>query len=402
MRTGEAVVEGQPTKDSPKVPSEVESELSSSRTKRITARSKVCFGILGVLLLSATIVAAFLAWNDLHEPELHHDVPRSVVNFTFFDVDNNSTEANVAVNREEFENAVKQANESMINFTFVDHQLNFSIDIVATPQNTSFLGCNAKEKCDYGLLLDPPVSFTVGGMQKEISRLHCHDNTCSTASHSRRAAAMLVAEGVFFVLQVAWWAVTEPGGGCFPSGAKVVTPAGPKTMAEVRIGDMLLDSDGSFSPVYLFGHSDPAALTTFVSITTDSGHNLRLSPLHYIEADGSYMHAKDVLPGMSVAVHEERTTGFKKFTAAVKSTGQELLPGLYNPYTTSGTVVVDGVVASAHSEWFLEGLVPPRFAPRLYQVLLAPVRAIFHLHPQWVVRFTEHFDKSPLPLDQHG
>lgn len=30
--------------------------------------------------------------------------------------------------------------------------------------------------------------------------------------------------------------------------------------------------------------------------------------------------------------------------------------GLFNPYTLGGTIVVDGVLASAHSSWVLDGL----------------------------------------------
>ena len=34
--------------------------------------------------------------------------------------------------------------------------------------------------------------------------------------------------------------------------------------------------------------------------------------------------------------------------------------GAFNPLTMNGTIVVDGVVASAHSDWFLDGLVSRR------------------------------------------
>jgi hypothetical protein len=55
--------------------------------------------------------------------------------------------------------------------------------------------------------------------------------------------------------------------------------------------------------------------------------------------------------------------------------------GLYNPYTMGGTIVVDGVVASSHSEWFLDnalealGLV--RWLPVVYQAVLLPVRVLY-------------------------
>lgn len=34
--------------------------------------------------------------------------------------------------------------------------------------------------------------------------------------------------------------------------------------------------------------------------------------------------------------------------------GATFAQGLYNPFTLSGTILVDGVLASVHSEWFLD------------------------------------------------
>lgn len=46
--------------------------------------------------------------------------------------------------------------------------------------------------------------------------------------------------------------------------------------------------------------------------------------------------------------------------------------GLFNPFTLSGTIVVNGVVASVHSEWLLDDLVTSpeysRYLPIFYQV----------------------------------
>ena len=63
--------------------------------------------------------------------------------------------------------------------------------------------------------------------------------------------------------------------------------------------------------------------------------------------------------------------------------------GLYNPYTLGGRIVVDGVLASAHSDWFLEPLLPRathRFLPAVYQAVLAPVRGIYGLLPKSLAR----------------
>lgn len=44
--------------------------------------------------------------------------------------------------------------------------------------------------------------------------------------------------------------------------------------------------------------------------------------------------------------------------------------GVFNPYTLSGTIVVDDVVASAHSDWLLDDICPEKYVgslPAIYQ-----------------------------------
>lgn len=85
--------------------------------------------------------------------------------------------------------------------------------------------------------------------------------------------------------------------------------------------------------------------------------------------------AGDVAPGMFVWL------AAKGQVEADRVVGVALAParGLFNPYTLGGTIVVDGVLASAHSSSFLDGL----FAglgldiPTAYQVISDWPRPIY-------------------------
>ena len=67
------------------------------------------------------------------------------------------------------------------------------------------------------------------------------------------------------------------------------------------------------------------------------------------------MYAKDVAVGDLLPYFDGVT--FK--ASPVKSTKETLKSGLFNPYTHSGSIVVDGVAASCHSSWILDGVACP-------------------------------------------
>jgi hypothetical protein len=82
-------------------------------------------------------------------------------------------------------------------------------------------------------------------------------------------------------------------GKCFPSWARVITPAGPKLMAQLAVGEKVLAVDAVtgkavFHDVYLVPHRDADATTTYLNIQASpvgargSSKVLTLSPRHYV------------------------------------------------------------------------------------------------------------------------
>ena len=147
-------------------------------------------------------------------------------------------------------------------------------------------------------------------------------------------------------------------------------------MRDLQLGDAVLDATGGFSPVYFFSHADAAVTAPFVRLElAASGDVLTLSPDHYVPVDGVPIYAKDVRVGDAVA----RWDGAAFETDVVASKADIVAEGLYNPYTLSGTIVVDGVLASCHSSWILDGVLPPRVAAPVYQAIFAVPRAAYKL-----------------------
>ena len=176
----------------------------------------------------------------------------------------------------------------------------------------------------------------------------------------------------------------SPTPDCFPSEAIVETPEGKKPIYALEIGDFALSHEG-FSEVYLLGHADNKSVAEYLRLTTDNGTSIRLSKEHFIESNGRYVYAKDVKKGDRLA-YGERVIGIEK----------EKAKGLWNPFTIAGTIVVDGVLASCHSDWFLESLpewMRPSSAliPAIYQTVMIPARQIYRRNRAWVRRFTESF-----------
>jgi len=171
-------------------------------------------------------------------------------------------------------------------------------------------------------------------------------------------------------------------------------------MREVSVGDRLqvIRPDGSlgYEDVYLLTHKDPSQASRYLRITLASGRQLTLSPRHFVPTAADperpdwqarrLKGADEVEVGDVLWFHD----GVGMQPARVASIASELELGAFNPLTLSGTIVVDGVVASAHSDWFLDGIVSAHAQDWIYQAMFAPVRLIYRvIGPEWTREISE-------------
>ena len=194
-------------------------------------------------------------------------------------------------------------------------------------------------------------------------------------------------------------ACTTPG--CFPATATVLLEGGAqKAIHDVRLGDrvMVARADGSlgYEEVYLNTHKDSVSSAPYVELALASGRSLTLSPRHFIPvaAGPASAWAEQVAKGANeIAVGDivwSRADDGQMVPDEVAAVRTTVAVGAYNPLTMNGTIVVDGVVASAHSDWFLDGVVSADAQTKVYQAILAPVRVAYRaLGPARMETITE-------------
>jgi len=157
-------------------------------------------------------------------------------------------------------------------------------------------------------------------------------------------------------------------------------------MSQLQVGDCVASKlpNGDVEPcdhIYMFGHADSTVMSQYYQLHLSSGKTISLSATHFIHtaeswktpfAESELKYGRDVVVGdwlweadvMSQVTHRSVKT----------------MAGLYNPYTQSGNIIVDGVVASSHSEWFLDSQMPAsmiQYLPAMYQHVLGFNRLLF-------------------------
>lgn len=139
---------------------------------------------------------------------------------------------------------------------------------------------------------------------------------------------------------------SEDGGGfpflCFPGESQVqVQGRGLVDMKDLAIGDFVLvdHRDLRYEPVYSFGHKDKQIVGKYLQLRAESGVQLEVSHQHLVFVSGKgVIQASLVQPGdvLLTSNHQDVVVSISKVSRR----------GAYAPFTSSGSIVVDGVKAS--------------------------------------------------------
>ncbi|OSX68690.1 hypothetical protein BU14_2388s0001 [Porphyra umbilicalis] len=144
--------------------------------------------------------------------------------------------------------------------------------------------------------------------------------------------------------------ITDDGSACFPAAAVVTLASGAaRSMADLRVGDVVAVGAGRTSRVYFFSHADAGAATSMVTLDTATGGRLVASADHLVfvaAADGG---ASVALPADAVTVGDRLVVDGGDGTSAVTAVGRRAAAGLYAPHTHDGRLVVDGFVVSTYT-----------------------------------------------------
>lgn len=163
-------------------------------------------------------------------------------------------------------------------------------------------------------------------------------------------------------------------GGCFPGWARVMTAGGvQKSLSSLAPGDQVMALSGTgqvvYSQVLLFLHRDGVSRSTFLSLETEDGNRLAVTPHHLVflsahcrsnSSDYRAQFANRAQKGDCVLVHSAE--GHVR-PSRITSVTIEDSTGVYAPLTEAGTLFVEGVLASSYALVEDHGLAHWAFGP---------------------------------------
>lgn len=148
---------------------------------------------------------------------------------------------------------------------------------------------------------------------------------------------------------------------CFPKDATVELRNGSHiNMDSISVSGIIKVGMNEYSEVFMFTHKTAEGQNAFIRVKTASGDEISLSEGHYIYANGI------LVPASRLRVGDELLLGNGK-ASPVASVHISVEAGLYNPQTVSGSIVVNGVVASTYTT---------AIEPSIAHAALAPLRGL--------------------------
>jgi hypothetical protein len=116
-------------------------------------------------------------------------------------------------------------------------------------------------------------------------------------------------------------------------------------MKELKIGDLVLTSASTYEAVYSFGHYHPKLEANFLKITTSSPFSkpLEISEQHMLFVNGRAIPASLVRIGDLLSLATPKTSSTVRVERKI---GTVVRQGVYAPFTPSGTLVVNKILAS--------------------------------------------------------
>ncbi|XP_018329164.1 sonic hedgehog protein isoform X2 [Agrilus planipennis] len=188
-----------------------------------------------------------------------------------------------------------------------------------------------RDRSKYGMLARLAVEAGFDWVYYE-SRAHIH---CSVKSESSQAAKY---------------------GGCFSGDTSVITTNGRRRkLSELRIGESVLSWDSNtnrfvFSEVLMFLDWDPMQRRPFLQIKTVSGRTLTVTPSHLLlttfSNDTRIVFAERLRVGDKLIVINEKNSLINEKIVSIRPI---IKRGVFAPLTTTGTIIVNDVVASCYA-----------------------------------------------------
>jgi len=187
---------------------------------------------------------------------------------------------------------------------------------------------------------------------------------------------------------------------CFDANSKVLTAQGEKRMCDLRLGDKVrvVQTNGKveWSDVCAWAHREPKRVAKYLRLTTgQTGRTITMSPEHLVcvvrNGQMDYVKAGTVTTGdllLCCDLSADAVGGV--WAEPVRSIEEVESMGVYAPITTSGTVVVNGVVASCYAAVG---------SHKAAHAAMKPVRSQWKRHPE---RAEAHHDANHVVKGSHA